>query len=81
MLKNIQKRYNDVIVKYNVQEKMRKIITSENVKIFAVLFVMTRLYKIYHGVCFLLKLDGGRDYFERNFKLSVRGTVQSYYEC
>jgi hypothetical protein len=50
MFRNVKKRYNDTLVKYDVQEKLRKAFTSQNIKIFAVLFVITRIYKIYQLV-------------------------------
>ncbi len=50
MLKYFKRKYDSAYTKYNFQGKMTAILTSKNVKIFAWIFIASRLYKIYQGV-------------------------------
>jgi hypothetical protein len=50
MFKYLRKKYDTAYTKYNIQSKLSTIITSSNVKIFAWIFIASRLYKIYQGV-------------------------------
>ena len=52
MLKIIRKKYNDIYKKYDIQNKMTKYITSDNIKIMGYIFILSRLYKIYNGVIY-----------------------------
>ncbi len=50
MFKMMRKKYNDIYRKYEIGNKITKYLTSDNVKIMGYIFILSRLYKIYHGV-------------------------------
>ena len=50
MFRMMKMKYNDTYKKYEIGNKMTKYLTSDNVKIMGYIFILSRLYKIYHGV-------------------------------
>jgi hypothetical protein len=47
-------KYDGFLSKYEVSNKMNEFLTSENLRIFAWLFILTRIYNIYQTVNILL---------------------------
>lgn len=56
-LKIIRMKTEDMMKKYKVSNKLDRIFSTENIKIFAYLFLATRIYKIYQLVNYFTKYN------------------------
>jgi len=52
--KYVSIKYDKFLLKYDLINKMNKTLTSQNIRIFAWLFIMSRIYHIYQLVYLIL---------------------------